>query len=87
MINLGQAFDGRGRGGGFGGDNFAEMMAQARRDQLLNEARGLAFQAGDALQRTYDTFPMEARSRYPQLTAGIGRAPIPNLKGANFLGE
>jgi hypothetical protein len=41
---------------------------------------------GAALQRTYDTFPQEARVRYPQLTSGIGRAPIPDLKGANFLG-
>jgi hypothetical protein len=44
MINFGQAFDGnRGR---YGGDGIGEMMAQARRDQLLNEARSLAYQAG-----------------------------------------
>lgn len=83
LVNVGQGFR---RDRDFGFDDIAERGMQMRRDQLLNSARDIALRAADQLQAAFDSFPMEARVRYPQLTSNICNAPIPNLKGANFFG-
>lgn len=67
-------------------NEFAERMMQMRRDQMMNQARDTALQAGDQLQRAFDMFPMEARVRYPNMTQNLCNAPLPDLRGANFFG-
>jgi len=83
VVNLGQGYRNDRR---FGADDMAERMMQMRRDQLLNQARDTALRAADQLQAAFNSFPMEARVRYPQLTATICNAPLPNLRGANYFG-
>ena len=67
-------------------DGFGEVAMQWDRDRRLNLARDLAFRGSDELQAALDDFPMEARVRYGDLTRRIGDAPLPDLRGANFLG-
>jgi len=65
-------------------DQMAAMAAQAQRDSLLNQARQLAMHAGTELQAGIDSFPMDVRVRYPQLTQGLYSAAQPFLQGARF---
>jgi len=57
---------------------------QSRRDSLINEAQRVAGQAYQTISTTFSTFPVEVRSRYPQLAASIGAVTFPRLHGANF---
>jgi len=61
-----------------------ERMLQAQRDSIVNQANHAAMQGYQAVSRAFSTFPMEARSRYPQQCAGIGQVAFPRIEGANF---
>lgn len=61
-----------------------ERMFQAQRDSLVNQGNEVAMRAYQAISTAFSSFPMEGRSRYPQLCAGIGQVAFPCVQGADF---
>jgi len=61
-----------------------ERQLQARRDNEINQANGVAMQAYQVISTGMASFPAEARARYPQLCASIGQVAFPRVQGANF---
>ena len=69
---------------GWGYADGYEVAMQRDRDRMINLARQTAFAAGQTLQAAFDSFPMEARVRFPELTRHVCNAPIPDLSGADY---
>merc|ERR1712187_351118 len=61
-----------------------ERQLQAQRDSLINQANDVAMRAYQVISGAFATFPMEARTRFPQLCASIGQVAFPRVQGANF---
>jgi len=66
------------------GPELFEKAQQAQRDRFINAAIRPAFAAYQAAIDALQAFPDEACRRCPSLASQIGRAELPNLRGANF---